>query len=324
MGVETYLDSMALEDGASSHTLRAYRTDLRQFAGFLGAWLGGQETDYRGLAPQPGSERDTSHGGQLEPKTIDPGAIRAWVARMHAARLSPVSIGRKLAAVRSFCTYLCRQGALAVNPARTIRNPKMPQPLPEFLSRSEINQLLGFETKTATDIRDLAVLELLYATGVRASELVGIDQDHIDLTDRVVRVLGKGERHRWVPFGQAAEQALRNYIQVRPGCVEQRPNASHALFLSERGQRLTAAALRRLLATRLRETAVRKRITPHSLRHTFATHLLDAGADLRAIQELLGHASLATTQRYTHLSTTHLKQVHERAHPRSRATNSDS
>jgi len=333
-GLDSFLQALVVEENSSPHTLKAYRTDLTQFACFMNAWLRGSETDYRGRAPRPagrssrrneGAARDAATNaaeGQAEivvvdPTEIDSGSVRGWVARMHAAGLSPVTMGRKLAAVRSFCAHLCRIGVLEGNPARPIRNPKTPQTLPRFLMESEVEKLLDAPDDSPEGIRDRAVLEVLYATGLRASELTGIEADDIDLDGRTLRVLGKGRRERIVPFGTHAQRALRRYQSVRRRWIEARPSEP-AFFVTPRGRALTTAGLRRLLARGLERASIAKQVTPHALRHSFATHLLNAGADLRAIQELLGHASLGTTQRYTHLSTAQMKAVYDRAHPRAR------
>jgi tyrosine recombinase XerC len=315
-GIDEFLAVMRLEEGAAAHTLRAYRTDLEQLSRFLAAWSAGEETDYRG---------SEASGDAIVPvEQLSAGAVRAWTARMHEAGLSKVTIGRKLAAARSFGAHLCREGVLEANPARAVRNPKVGQTLPAFLTESEIGALLDFDDDTATGARDRAALELLYATGLRASELTGLDLDRLDLRERTVRTVGKGNRERIVPFGRPAAEALRRYLPLRASAGGGRAAeagvspSSGPLFLSARGARLGTDALRRMLRRRLRDSAVSRHVTPHALRHSFATHLLNAGADLRAIQELLGHASLATTQRYTHLSTRHLQDVYRRAHPRAR------
>ena len=317
-GIDGFLEVMRLEEGASAHTLRAYRTDLDQLSRFLARWGAGEETDYRG---------SDATGDVIVPvDQLSAGAIRAWTARMHEAGLSKVTIGRKLAAARSFGAHLCREGELAANPARAVRNPKVDQTLPAFLTETEVGALLDFDDDTVEGARDRAALELLYATGLRASELTGLDLDRLDLRERTVRTVGKGNKERIVPFGRPAAEAVRRYLQWRSSEIESGGNrdgegvsaSSGPLFLSTRGTRLGTDALRRMLRRRLRDSAVNRQVTPHALRHSFATHLLNAGADLRAIQELLGHASLATTQRYTHLSTRHLQDVYRRAHPRAR------
>jgi integrase/recombinase XerC len=204
-------------------------------------------------------------------------------------------------------------GVLETNPARAVHNPKTPQSLPRFLSEAEVESLLAAPDDSELGRRDRAVLELLYATGLRASELTGLNASDLDFAERLVKVLGKGRKERLVPFGTAAERALRGYLPVRAAWAT-RPEP--AFFLTPAGKRLSNDGLRKLLAQRLREAAIDKRATPHAIRHSFATHLLNAGADLRAIQELLGHASLGTTQRYTHVSTAQLKAIYDKSHPR--------
>ncbi len=314
-GLDAFFRALEVEENASTHTIKAYRSDLSHFGRFLDAWLCGRETDYRGAAPgdrQSRADPETNTARTVKAADIDSGAVRAWVARMHGASLSPLTIGRKLAAVRSYASWLCRVGTLQSNPARAIRNPKAPQNLPRFLSEPEIRSLLESPDNSDLGRRDRAILELLYATGVRASELTGLDTDTIDLDQRTVRVLGKGRKERLVPFGSYAAVAVRDYLEVRALWA----NRSAALFLSPNGRRLSTDGLRQLLAKHLGNAAINKRVTPHAIRHSFATHLLNAGADLRAIQELLGHASLASTQIYTHVSTTQLKAIYDKAHPR--------
>lgn len=322
LGRDDFLESKRLEQDASKHTLRAYRSDLDQFAGFLAAFVSGEETDYRGNRAKRSGEAPA-----IPPDAITAEAVRAWSARMHEARLSAATIGRKLAAVRSFGNFLCREGVLDNNPARQVRNPKTEQRLPRFLTEADVDALLGFVDESATGHRDRALLELLYATGLRASEIVGLNRDDLR-PDSTLLVLGKGSKERIVPFGARAGVALDAWFPLRDAWLAGdsprrrklnaavRQDATRALFLGDHGCRLTTDALRRILDRRLRESPIAKRVTPHALRHSFATHLLNSGADLRAIQELLGHESLATTQRYTHLSTRRLQDVHRAAHPR--------
>jgi len=324
LGRDDFLEAKRLEENASEHTLRAYRSDLDQFAGFLAAFVGGEETDYRG-----NRAKRSSAAPAIPADAITSQAVRAWSSRMHEARLSAVTIGRKLAAVRSFGNFLCREGILDDNPARRVRNPKTEQRLPRFLTAADVDALLGFADDSPSGHRDRALLELLYATGLRASEIVGLNR--VDLrADNTLLVLGKGSKERIVPFGSRARVAIDAWSPVRdvwlagdsprqPKLDEAvREDAGQALFLGDSGGRLTTDALRRILDRRLRESPIAKRVTPHALRHSFATHLLDSGADLRAIQELLGHESLATTQRYTHLSTRRLRDVYRASHPRAR------
>ena len=324
LGSDDFLEAKRVEEDASAHTLRAYRTDLDQFAAFVAAFASGDEADYRG------NRAGRAGGAPAVPATaINAEVVRAWNARMHEAGLSPVTIGRKLAAVRSFGNFLCREGVLEDNPARRVRNPRTEQRLPRFLTETDVEALLGFADETPTGRRDRALLELLYATGLRASELVSLNRTTVR-GDGTLRVLGKGAKERIVPFGARARDALDAWEPVRAawlGGAAPRPrkldaaarsDADDALFLGEHGGRLTTDALRRVLDRRLLESPLAKRVTPHALRHSFATHLLNSGADLRAIQELLGHESLATTQRYTHLSTRRLQDVYRASHPRAR------
>ena len=324
LGRDEFLQALHLEDAASNHTLRAYRTDLDQFASFLCAWESGQDANYRGS----GSGRRAADGQRVSATAITTASVRAWAARMHEARLSPVTVGRKLAAVRSFANYLCREGMLTANPARLVHNPKVVQRSPAFLTEGEVAALLEFDDDSALGTRDRAVLELLYATGLRVNELAGLAAEDVDVAGRCLRVVGKGNKERIVPFGKPAARALRAWLPVRQQWLDNPPktprgsadgtDAARALLLSQRGRRIDTDALRRVLARRLEQGALTKHVTPHALRHSFATHLLNAGADLRAIQELLGHASLATTQRYTHLSTRQLQDVYRGSHPRAR------
>ena len=334
-GLDDFLCSLDVEDSASGHTLKAYRADLTHFSRFFDAWLNGRDTDYRGRAPRPrlreGDFPTDAVAGRVDPRDIDTASVRAWVARMHAAGLSPVTMGRKLAALRSFCAFLCRAGVLKTNPARLVLNPKTPRTLPRFLSEPEIESLLTAPDNSPRGRRDRAILELLYASGLRAAELTGLDIDSVDLAERTVRVVGKGRKERIVPFGGEALTALQAYLGVRQGWLaasnsrratfdpeELSGRRTAALFVTPSGVRVSTDGLRQLLARCLEQAAISKHATPHAIRHSFATHLLNAGADLRAIQELLGHASLGTTQRYTHVSTTQLKAVYDRAHPRAR------
>jgi len=324
LGRDDFLEAKRLEEDASEHTLRAYRSDLGQFAGFLAAYVSGEETDYRGNRDKRGGQAPAIPADAMSSE-----AVRAWSARMHEARLSAVTIGRKLAAVRSFGNFLCREGILDSNPARQVRNPKTEQRLPRFLTESDVAALLGFVDESPVGHRDRALLELLYATGLRASELVGLNRGSLR-SDNTLRVLGKGSKERIVPFGDRARIALDAWFAVRDVWLAgdsprprklggtAREDAIEALFLGDHGGLLTTDALRRILDRRLSESPIAKRVTPHALRHSFATHLLNSGADLRAIQELLGHESLATTQRYTHLSTRRLQDVYRASHPRAR------
>lgn len=302
--IEEYLEHLRLERNLSVHTLRAYRGDLERFTVFL--------VDYLGKA-----------AADLEFGDVDTRAVRAFLASMTRQKLARSSQGRALSAVRSFFGHVCRQGAHDVNPAAAVRTPKQEKRLPRHLRPGEIENLieapqLGPEGDDAWSLRDRALLELLYATGLRVGELVSLDWEDLDLGAQVVRVLGKGGKERMVPFGREAAKALRAWWKEWHGVcaptLEEEP-----VFLGKRGARLSDRIVRRLIDHHAAAAGVPQGVHPHTLRHTFATHLLEAGADLRAIQELLGHSSLATTQRYTHVEIERLLRVYRDSHPRARS-----
>ena len=289
-----FLDHLTYERNVSINTVGAYRDDLESFTAFLC-------NDYFTMG------RD-----QLDLRRVDHLAVRAYLAHLARKKLSRASIARHLSALRSFFKYLMREEAVEANPARGVATPRREKHLPSVLQTSDITLL--FETpdlSNALGIRDRAWLELLYGSGLRIGELVGIDIDDIEIRARLVKVRGKGSKERIVPFGSKAEDALRAYLKVRPA-----PPDQEALFVNYRGQRITARSVRRLFNGYVRAASLRAGVSPHTLRHSFATHLLNAGADLRAIQELLGHASLSTTQKYTHLNDWQLIAVYKKAHPR--------
>ena len=283
-----FLRHLSVERNASPHTLRGYRTDLTDFQRFL---------TERGIAGV---------------SATDARAVRAWLAALHARGLSPVSISRKLAALRSWGRFLVRRGVLERNPAREVRGPRLPSKLVSFLPTDEATELVeGRGIGAATRTRDRAILEVFYASGLRVSELGGLDVEALDRTERIVRVLGKGRKERIVPYGGQAARALQAWLADRG----ERPGP---LFTSSRGRRLGVRALHTIVRRAARAAGIIRRVSPHTLRHTFATHLLDGGADLRMIQELLGHSRLSTTQRYTHVAAEQLMRVYDQAHPRAR------
>ncbi|HRY96442.1 MAG TPA: tyrosine recombinase XerC [Myxococcota bacterium] len=289
-----YLDHLGSERRLSAHTLRGYGLDLRQLAEFL-----------------------TAKGRAVLAATL--ADLRAYLAARRK-ELSPRSAGRKLAAIRGFYRFARRRGWIEVSPAERIRSPVLEKRLPRHLDRDEIQALLA-ATDASTDLglRDRALLEVLYAAGLRVSELVGLDLRDVDLTGRVVRVLGKGSKERLVPLGRPACAAVLAWLPARARLLqESRRPALEAVFLNRRGGRLTDRSVRRVLDRWILAAGVLHNVSPHALRHSFATHLLQAGADLRSIQELLGHASLSTTQTYTHLDLEHLLEVYDQAHPRAK------
>lgn len=284
--VGSFLEYLAVERGASPHTLRSYAADLSEFTRFLAEEkIGGWEA-------------------------ADTRAVRAHLARLHQRRLSKATIARKLAAVRSCFRFLARRGSLDGNPARQVRSPRLGRKLPSFLPKDEATALLDAAPEpSAAGARDRALLELLYASGLRVAECCGLDLDDLDEGRRTVRVLGKGDKERVVPVGDTALEALAAYLAMRG-------RRRGPIFLNARGGRLTPRSAHRIVQRRARRAGLTQRVTPHTLRHSFATHMLGEGADLRLIQELLGHSRLSTTQRYTHVSPEHLMRVYDRAHPR--------
>ena len=238
--------------------------------------------------------------------------IRSFLARLHTSGVKKVSASRKLASLRAFFRFLCREGVLERNPARLLRSPRLERRIPGRLEETEVALLLDVPGDGDAALRARALFELLYATGIRCSELVGLDIAEVDFEVRTVRVLGKGSKERIVPFGQRAAAAIRAYLPAR---ARAKPRAD-ALFVNAKGGRLTDRSVRDFLSRRVAQIASSHKVSPHSLRHAFATHLLERGADLRAIQELLGHASLSTTQRYTQVSTRYILDIYKKSHPR--------
>jgi integrase/recombinase XerC len=334
--LRAFLEYLRLNRNASAHTVSAYESDIAQFLSFAAAHLG----------------KPTA---ALEPDDIELGAIRSFLADLHRQGHARASAARKLSALRAFGRYLRRQGWTDANPAALAVAPKREQRIPAHLSVSEMSRLLEMpDTATPLGRRDRAILELFYASGVRLSELVGLDLDDVNLSARMVRVMGKGSKERLVPFGDSARQALgawfrdRASLRALAGAADRRASiprggvraaaASPArrngqakraaaapaprrderepLFVNARGTRLTGRSVQRLVGRYVASCSTRFGISPHALRHSFATHLLERGADLRAIQELLGHVQLSTTQRYTHVNAAQLIEVYRKAHPR--------
>ncbi len=285
-----FLRHLERERNASRHTIRAYGDDLNQFSDYLEGVLG--------RAPRP--------------EGVDHVLIRGFLAELHRRGLKKTSSARKLAGLRTFFRFLCREGVLERNPARALQSPRLEKRIPAPLDEAQVEALLDVPGDDIASVRARALLELLYATGVRCAELVGLDVGEVDLEARMVRVLGKGSKERIVPFGTRARTALRAWLRARLGL---RPKTD-AVFINLRGGRLSDRSVRALLGRRVRQVSLTRRCSPHTLRHSFATHLLARGADLRAIQELLGHASLSTTQRYTHVDTRQLLEVYKKTHPR--------
>lgn len=316
--LSAFLRYLSLEKDASPHTLRSYRSDLEEFTRFAGRGEPGERSQTHlsqathGPSRSRGPRYNTPRSNDWL-RDVDARAVRGYLTHLHARRLDPASVGRKLAALRSWLRFLVRRGVLQRNAAREVRGPRLPQKLVSFLPIDEATTLVeGKALGGAARPRDLAILELLYATGLRVSELVGLDLDDADRAGWTVRVLGKGRKERIVPFGAKAARALDAYLGSRA-------EARGPLFRNRRGGRLTARAIHAIVRRSAAAAGIARRVSPHTLRHTFATHLLDAGADLRVIQEFLGHSRLSTTQRYTHVGADQLMRVYDAAHPRARA-----
>ncbi|MBI5483942.1 MAG: tyrosine recombinase XerC [Deltaproteobacteria bacterium] len=285
------------ERNVSQHTLDAYRSDLSQMLSFVGREKG-----------EAASAADVDHL-----------LLRRFLSQLSRSKKKS-SIGRKLAAIRSFFRFLLRRGTISKNPAELVATPKKEQRLPFHLDIDQATSLMEAPDETQKHaLRDRAILELLYSSGLRVSELTGLNTGEIDLSGGMVRVMGKGGKERIVPVGSRATEALQDYLEHR----EDFGRNNGPLFLNTRGGRINRRSVARIVDTHVLRIAAFKRISPHTLRHTFATHMLEGGADLRAIQELLGHASLSTTQKYTHVSIDRLMEVYDKAHPKAHTKNGE-
>jgi integrase/recombinase XerC len=292
-----FLQYLRVERGASPHTLKGYREDLHALAEYL--------ADGDGQTPAPAG--------------ITMGELRGFVSALHEAGYAKSSISRRLASVRSFMRFGQREGWAKSNPAKALRNPRKSRKLPHFLSTDEVGKLLDAPKGTgAQAIRDRAILETLYSAGLRVSELVGLSDGDLDFAAGIVRVRGKGKRERLAPIGSYAARSLKGWLEVRKLSPRETTGREAPVFTNKFGTRLTTRSVARMLEKYLKETGLDSRTSPHTLRHSFATHLLDRGADIRSVQELLGHKSLVTTQIYTHVSTANLRAAYEKAHPRAR------
>ncbi|MDH3443423.1 MAG: tyrosine recombinase XerC [Deltaproteobacteria bacterium] len=300
--IKAYADHLRGERQVSPHTLRNYLSDLGQFRQFL--------FDRR-LCLDDGGAVDV-----IDLRKVDIHAVRAYLASLTKDRKKS-SVGRKLAVLKGFFRYLVAVHRLPKDPLLLIHTPKQEKPLPSFLSVDDIFQLLaGINVKSSLDFRDRAIFEFFYSTGVRVSELVGLNWADIDFPIGIVKVLGKGSKERIVPFGNVAKEALQDYAAEQRKQWNYPCKGDSPVFLNNRGGRITTRSVARIVEKHLRRAGIAVKMGPHGLRHTFATHLLNSGADLRVIQEMLGHASLSTTQRYTHLNLDQLTAVYDKAHPR--------
>ena len=298
------------ERQVSPHTVRNYLSDLRQFLEIV------QDDGGNGVGPL------------IHPRQIDAGIIRSYLQVLHQRGAEARTLGRKLASLRGFLQFMTRRGYVDSNAARAVRTPKATRPLPNTLPIDHVFALLDTPEESESGgasswmaQRDRAILEIFYASGVRVSELAALEVRNIDLAEGVMRVLGKGNRERQVYFGKTASRALKQYLEARETCGL--GDGEPALFLNRHGRRLSTRGLQMLIKKHCRRTGVSTRTSPHTLRHAFATHLLDNGADLRSIQELLGHQQLSTTQKYTHVSVDRMLDVYDRAHPRARRSEGD-
>lgn len=294
--VSRFLTYLRVERNASDLTIKSYREDLEALVEYLG----------------------DLHGGQVPaPDAVSTVELRGYVAALHEAGYAMTTIARRLASLRSFFRFGQREGWTKSNPAKPLRNPRKARSLPHFLSSDEILRLL--QAPPAGDplgLRDRAILETLYSAGLRVSELAGLNDGDMDLHGGALRVRGKGRRERVAPVGSYAISALNTWLGARKLSPREKAGPQAPVFVNKFGRRLTTRSVGRLLEKHLKTSGLDRRTTPHTLRHSFATHLLDAGADIRSVQELLGHKSLVTTQIYTHVSTAGLRAVYERAHPR--------
>ncbi|WP_208598309.1 tyrosine recombinase XerC [Desulfatiglans anilini] len=301
-----FLDYLRDQKGYSPHTLRNYTIDLDQFIQFLAKEHSGGASGPVGRPP--------------EAPPVEPDLLRRYVAEMHG-RLKRSSMARKLSSIRSFYRFLERNGYLSENPAADLSSPRMEKRIPHYLPVDAMFRLLeNAAAQTPLGLRDLAVLEVLYSCGLRVSELAGLNIGSLDADERLVKVLGKGGKERIVPIGRQALGAVDQYLAATRPLRQGRwgDDRRAPLFINSRGGRLTARSVGRIVKRYALEAGLPSEISPHSMRHSYATHLLDGGADLRSVQELLGHASLSTTQRYTHVSLDKLMETYDKAHPRSR------
>ena len=304
--LQPFLDFLRLNRNLSRHTVRAYGSDLSQFVAFAAVRLG------------------------REPRVddFDHRLVRAYLAEIYERRQTGASSARKLASVRTFARYLRREGLLDADPGGLVSAPRVERRMPAHMAADEVGALLDApDSATPLGLRDRAILELFYASGLRLSELVGLDLEDVNLSGRMVRVLGKGGKERIVPFNPPAADAIRSYLPARqellaagaPGAPSARDHGRRKddpLFVNYRGGRLSSRSVARMVQRCVTQVGAQRGISPHALRHSFATHLLERGADLRAIQELLGHARITTTQRYTHVSAAQITELYRRTHPR--------
>ncbi len=280
--LDKFLTYLEVEKNYSAHTLLNYRIDVEEFKAFLG------QTPFEEAAYPD---------------------LRRYLAQLKGRNLKPRSLARKLSTLRTFFKFLQREGVIDANPAKLLVTPKLDKPLPHFMSEEEAVQLIEAPKSGKASLRDKALFEVLYSTGIRVSELVGLDIDDVDFISNIIRVMGKGKKERMVPVGDTALNALKAYLDTRQVQTK-------TVFINKNATRLSDRSVRNIIHKYIHQASLAQHITPHMFRHSFATHLLNNGADLRSVQELLGHVNLSTTQIYTHLTTDKLKKVYDKAHPR--------
>lgn len=304
--LNSFLRTLEHGRNASEHTIRAYRSDLAGFFRFL---------------VERGQQRPGKHKPKPDVSDMDVLTVRAYLAELRGQDFSRRTIARKMASLRSFLNYLCRQGVMTTNPAVGVRTPRLEHSLPTYLEEKDVVALLSApDLSKLPGLRDRAILELLYSTGMRVSEMVALDREQVDFLSEVIVVRGKGKKERLLPVGRIALAVLDEYLQVRRTKGAGMGRDQKALFVNRLGTRMSARSVERMLSKHLKQVGLSQKVTPHTLRHSFATHMLNRGADLRSVQELLGHSSLTTTQVYTHVTTSRMKKVYDRAHPRARCT----
>jgi integrase/recombinase XerC len=297
IAITRFLRYLRIERNASELTLKSYREDLAALQEYL----------------------ETSFGRAIAPGEITTSELRGYVAALHEAGYAKTSVSRRLASLRSFFRFAQREGLADANPAKPLRNPRPDRKLPHFLTSDEISRLLNTPSKDEPlGLRDRAILETMYSGGLRVSETVGINDGDLDFESGLVRIRGKGKRERLAPLGSYAVRALRRWLRERQLSPREPQDDGAPVFVNKFGRRLTTRSVARMLEKHIKQAGLDARTTPHTLRHSFATHLLDRGADIRSVQELLGHKSLVTTQIYTHVSTADLRDAYEKAHPRAR------
>jgi len=304
--IEMFLDRMTAERNASSHTVRAYAADLRQFFQFLrGIRIWGEDSENKDFS------------------AIDQGLVRLFMGSLHKRGLSPVTMERKLSTLRAFFRFLNQVDVIRQNPAKSVSSPSKPKTTPDFLTPDEVTALVESPNGSdAKSLRDKAILELFYATGARVSELASLSVEDIDFDRKVITIHGKGGKDRVTPFGSRAEKALRAHLAIQGG--EGSDKLGVPVFTNRSAKRLSVRSIYSVVRDRAGKVGIDRPVAPHKLRHTFATHMLDGGANLRDIQEMMGHSSLSTTQKYTHVGLRRLMRVYDAAHPRASLKNEKS